>query len=78
LALSLSVWEPLTGGLSYGTKEQLSADSRRAGAVLRYVQNGPPSEIESHPTDPFEIWRYTGGQEFEFRGPGGELVRFQL
>ena len=52
-----------------------SADSPR-GRI--YVQNGPPAEIESRPTGTVEIWRYSGEQEFEFQGPGYELVRFRF
>lgn len=34
-----------------------------------YIVHGPPAEIESHPSDYRESWRYTDGRQFDFAGP---------
>jgi hypothetical protein len=36
--------------------------------------NGPPQEIESHPSSFREVWRFLDGREFEFNGERYELT----
>jgi TonB family protein len=38
-----------------------------------YLEKGPPDEIESHPRDHREVWRYQNGDTYEFGGPEYEL-----
>jgi TonB family protein len=38
-----------------------------------YVEKGPPDEIESHPAEHREAWRYKNGDIFEFSGPQYDL-----
>jgi GWxTD domain-containing protein len=34
------------------------------GAV--YIVNGPPDEIESHPTPEYEVWRYRNTESYYY------------
>jgi GWxTD domain-containing protein len=40
-----------------------------------YIVTGPPDEIEAHPAELYEIWRYRDGRELEFRGKEYESTR---
>lgn len=58
---------------------QRFGDSRPGWSTSRgrlYIQHGPPDEIESHPSEIREAWRYRGFADFSFTGPKMELVRF--
>jgi GWxTD domain-containing protein len=51
-------------------------DSRPGWATARgraYILYGPPDEIESHPRDLREMWRFADGREFGFIGQQYEL-----
>ena len=37
------------------------------------MEKGPPYEIESHPRDHREVWRYQNGDIYEFGGPEYDL-----
>ena len=37
------------------------------------MEKGPPDEIESHPSEYREVWRYRNGDIYEFGGPQYDL-----
>ena len=52
------------------------SDSRPGWATDRgriYIVNGPPDEIESHPRELRESWRYREGRQYDFTGPTYDL-----
>jgi GWxTD domain-containing protein len=43
-----------------------------------YVTQGPPMEIEAHPQELRQSWRYQDGREYEFRGEAYDLERLRV